>query len=260
MNAKYAFGDSEIAAQRLGLLARVFAESTRGFVCGAISGKPELAVDLGCGPGHTTHLLAEVLQCDRVAGLDKSENFLSLAKKSETKKVSFYLHDVTSVPFPVGTADVMFCRFLLTHLHGPQWTIMKWVNELRPDGVLLTEEVERIHTQNTTFARYLEIVAAFLRDQGHRLYVGPLLDSFSKIGPLQKRESRVARLRVTNDRAAGMFALNMRSWKHLAFVRANYAREEIQELEEQLHALTNETNGKSEIEWGLRQIVFARQD
>ena len=53
-----------------------------------------------------------------------------------------------------------------------------------------------------------------------------------EIGPLQKRESRVARLRVANAHAAGMFALNIQSWQHLPFVRANYATEEIQALEE----------------------------
>jgi len=33
--------------------------------------------------------------------------------------IEFVCHDVTQEPFPTASADVLFCRFLLTHLHDP---------------------------------------------------------------------------------------------------------------------------------------------
>ena len=56
---QYLFGDSDIAARRLEVLAEVFAEPTRAFFLEAVPKRPRLAVDLGCGPGYTTHLLRD---------------------------------------------------------------------------------------------------------------------------------------------------------------------------------------------------------
>ena len=255
---KYAFGDSDLAAKRLRLLAEVFNDTSRAFIMDSVNTRPSLALDLGCGPGHTTHLMAETMQCSRVVGLDKSENFISLARESETEKVSFCLHDVTAVPFPVGPADVAFCRYLLTHLDKPVLAIARWADCLKPGGLLLMEEVEQIHTKNVVFLRYLEIVEAFLSDQGNRLYIGPILDSIAQIGGLSRRESRVASLRVSDACAAEMFSMNICSWKQLPYVRQNYSADEIQELEDSLHALSKTPAGNGEVIWGLRQIVFER--
>ncbi|HXQ57593.1 MAG TPA: osmotically inducible protein OsmC, partial [Actinomycetes bacterium] len=78
----YAFGDSALAARRLGLLAQVFEPTSRSFLTDAaahpVGPPPELAVDLGCGPGHTTRLLVSVLGPRRTLGLDQSAFFVAL--------------------------------------------------------------------------------------------------------------------------------------------------------------------------------------
>src|SRR5437867_9185583 len=96
----YVFGDSDLAAYRLRLLAEVFAPCTREFLKRAAPGRYRQAVDLGCGPAYSTHLLAETLRCDRAVGIDSSEHFISLARRSATDTMRFWLHDFTTVPFP----------------------------------------------------------------------------------------------------------------------------------------------------------------
>lgn len=76
----YLFGETDIAARRLKVLAEVYAVSTRAFLLGQVPTRPRAAVDLGCGPGYTTHLLADVLQAERTVGLDNSEPFIALAR------------------------------------------------------------------------------------------------------------------------------------------------------------------------------------
>ena len=50
----YAFGDTDLAARRLALLAETFAESSRAFMREAAGGRLRMAADLGCGPGYST--------------------------------------------------------------------------------------------------------------------------------------------------------------------------------------------------------------
>src|ERR1700754_1705417 len=57
----YSFGDSPTAADRLAVMARVFEPEMRVFLAKWSHLSPELAIDLGCGPGYTTRLLAEIL-------------------------------------------------------------------------------------------------------------------------------------------------------------------------------------------------------
>src|SRR4051794_17612598 len=70
--ARYAYGDSDLAAERLALVATVFEPTSREFVQAAAPRSPALAVDLGCGPGHTTRLLHEATGAARTLGLDAS--------------------------------------------------------------------------------------------------------------------------------------------------------------------------------------------
>ncbi|GHO61982.1 hypothetical protein KSC_008740 [Ktedonobacter sp. SOSP1-52] len=59
----YLFKDTERAAHRLHIFANMFASSSRPFLQAVVGTAPEVAIDLGCGPGYTTRLLAEVTQC-----------------------------------------------------------------------------------------------------------------------------------------------------------------------------------------------------
>jgi trans-aconitate 2-methyltransferase len=252
----YAFGDSDPAAQRLRLLADVFARSTRPFLCEAAPGGRRLALDLGCGPGYTTHLLAATLDCARVTGLDNSERFISLAKRTENDRVSFARHDITAVPFPTGPAGVIYARFLLTHLQDPAQAIASWATQLQRGGLLLLEETEWIDTTNPVFSRYVQIVEAMLHHQGNVLYIGPLLDTFPLPARFTGRSSQVRRLTVTNRATAAMFVLNVQAWRDHPFIREHYPAGVVARLHADLTALAADPSDAAEIEWGVRQVVL----
>ena len=169
-------------------IPRVFEESTTAFMLKAPGRYTRgLAVDLGCGPGFTSRLIAETLQFDHVAGLDTSENFVKLARLAGSNRVSFEIHDITSVPFPCGPADLVFCRFLLTHLENPETIVARWATQLNPGGLMMIEEVEAIRTSHPVFGRYLQIVEAMLASRGNRLYVGAMVGAMGSPGGLRPR-------------------------------------------------------------------------
>jgi hypothetical protein len=76
---------------------------------------------------------------------------------------------------------------------------------------------------------------------------------------MTRRMSDVRRLRVANHRAAAMFVLNAQVWKTHPFVTTHYSPTEITALQEQLASLANTPSAASEIEWGMRQVVFERR-
>ena len=258
--SRYLFGDSGIAARRLELLARVYRESTRAFLLKAADGaRFGLALDLGCGPGFTTTLIADTIRCDRVLGLDASQAFIALAREAQgSERVAFLVDDVTATPFPPGSADLIFCRLLLTHLSEPETAVARWAAQLNPGGVLMIEETETIRTQHPVFARYLAIVEAMLAAQSNRLYIGAQIASSAPpdVTPIVN-ETRI--VEVGNCDAAGMFVMNMRGWKDGEFVRAHYSRGEMEQLEHALGSIAAGEKSGREIVWEMRQVAWRRQ-
>jgi trans-aconitate 2-methyltransferase len=255
---QYLFGDTDIAAQRLKVLAEVYAASTMGFLRDAVVNTPRLVLDLGCGPGYTTHLLADVVACEHARGLDNSAQFIAQAHQTSVSRVSFHEHDVTAVPFPGGAGDLLYSRLLLAHLRQPHAVIATWATQLRPTGLLLLEEVEWIDTNSSLFTRYLDIVQTMLAQQGTNMYAGQDVHGLPDPDLLKRRTSQVRRVPVTPAHAATMFWLNMQSWKHQPFIRTQYASALIKQLEEELHSLIETPRSATEIEWGMRQIVYER--
>ncbi|MBN1341648.1 MAG: class I SAM-dependent methyltransferase [Phycisphaerae bacterium] len=256
MSDIYLFGDSDLAARRLKILADAFAPSTRAFLASASDRACPLAVDLGCGPGHTTHLLADTVPCERIVGLDNSQHFIRLAAPTATHRVSFRLHDVTRVPLPGGPCDLIFTRFLLTHQTDPSDLVAKWLTQLQPGGRLLLEETESIHTSVPAFKTYVDLVEAMLADAGHTLYVAPHLDRIRLPNTVRKRSGNLARIAPTNDLVARMFSMNLQTWKNIPFIREHYDPKSIHELEKDLDAMAATPTHERGIEWRLRQITL----
>ena len=254
----YAFGDSDLAARRLSLVAETFAESSRAFMHESVNARPQLAADLGCGPGYTTHLLADTLGPKRTVGLDNSENFLANIRTTVSDNVSFHLHDITTAPFPEAPFDLIFSRLVLTHLRDPEAALTLWTDQLSPRGLLLIEEVERIDTDIPTLVTYLDIQQAMLAQQDNELYIGPRLDAIIASGKLHRRSSNVRTLQVPAARAAKMFHMNLGVWRHNDFVRQVCAPATLDKLEKDIHAIAQGHTLFPPVEWRLRQIVVER--
>ena len=192
----YAFGDTTLAAKRLVLLGETFSESTRAFMRESVDTPLEMAADLGCGPGYTTHLLADTLSPSHTVGLDNSESFVGLAQSTASDTVSFRLHDITSGPFPSAPYDLLFSRFVLTHMRNPKAIVELWGTQLNAQGLLLIEEVECIDTANPVFNTYIDIQRAMLAEQSNMLYIGPKLDEIADWVSLKRRSSEVRMVAV----------------------------------------------------------------
>jgi len=212
---RYAFGDTAAASERLAVLASVFAPTSRALLAavrGSTAEPPELVLDLGCGPGHTTAMLAEAFPSALVVGIDTSPAFVAEAATAGPGRCRFAVGDVTRTPLPCAPADVVYGRFLLVHLPEPRTTVAAWAGELRPGGVLVVEEPEHIETDDPDFRRYLELAAAVVADRGGDLYVGRELVALTPPPGASVLVERDAPLEVTAGSAASIFSLNLATW------------------------------------------------
>jgi trans-aconitate 2-methyltransferase len=254
----YAFGDSAPAARRLDLLAALFEPTTRAFLEQSAGRELGLAVDLGCGTGHTTRLLASVLGPRRTLGLDQSASFVARASGMAPPGVGFAVHDVTTVPFPAGPADLCFCRLVLSHLPDPAAVVAAWATQLAPDGLLLVDEVDQIHTADPALRGYLEVAGALLASRGQTLEVGPLLHRLPDPPGLARRHDRVAVLAPPAGRAAAMFAENLAVWGGQAVRDGLADRRELDALGADLATVAGGGRAAT-ITWELRQVAWERR-
>jgi trans-aconitate 2-methyltransferase len=251
----YAFGDSTRAAQRLALVARVFEPASREFLAATGRRGGALAVDLGCGPGYTTELLARTLASERCVGLDASPSYVEAARGRAPEGCEFVCHDALSAPYPTGLAPTIYARFLVSHLADPEAAIGVFASQLAPRGRLLLDEVEWIRSDAEPFRRYLGHVSALLASQQQCLFVG------ARVGAIAARDSRakinrVRELAVDPRDAAGMFSLNWETLREHAAVAARTTASERDALAEGLAALRDGGVHAPPITWGLRQVGF----
>ena len=249
----YSFGDSRRAADRLALVAGNFEPTSRAFLEDGAPRDCARALDLGCGPGFTTELLAAVCAPRALVGLDASEAFVALARERGVPAARFEVHDVTRLPFPGGAADLIHARLLLAHLRDPEALALRWLAALRPGGRLLLEEVEGIASDDPVFVRYLELVTGMLRARGQELYVGARLEAATR--GHRQRVDRIRELCLPAARAAEMFAPNLAEFRTQPEVRAQASESELDAL---AGALAERALGRAgaAVTWSMRQLAI----
>ena len=101
------------------------------------------ALDIGCGAGHSTQLLAKLCGTDtKIVGVDNNTGILETARQRSEKfpNLSFQEGSVTQLPFADNTFDVVFCQTLLIHVHDLQGALAEIKRVLKPGGTAVMAE------------------------------------------------------------------------------------------------------------------------
>ncbi len=123
-----------------GLLDPRVREAWRRLLLERLPAAPASIVDLGCGTGTLTLLLAD--EGYRVDGVDFSPRMLdrARAKAGDGAGVTFRLGDAYEPPLPGASYDVVLCRHVLWAMPDPAVALARWLRLLVPDGMLLLVE------------------------------------------------------------------------------------------------------------------------
>ena len=118
---------------------------------------PEIVVDLGCGPGTLTLLLARRWPHARIIGVDSSAEMLDQACQNDrTEHVEWtQIEDVaTWDPAQVGAAiDVMTTNALLQWVPSHRQLIPGWINALAPGGWFAMQVPGNVNAPSHTLLR-----------------------------------------------------------------------------------------------------------
>lgn len=251
---EYTFGTDNAGANRLEDVASFFNPLAAQFIQTHLDGPPcRTAVDLGCGPGFTTDMLAEATGCAEVYGLDNAPHFLQMAA-AHFPDYTFIQHDLTQVPFPVQ-ADVIYVRFVLSHLSDVVQMVNQWVTTLKPAGLLFVDEVEAVESEIAVFQQYLATNTGMIAAQGADLWVGATLAEGSYAADVVSSTCDV--IPVANCQAATWFLPNTQTvWRTDDYVQAHLAPEEQQAISAEIARIKESGDERQQNTWKMRRLVL----
>ena len=136
----YTIRGGTVGRERLRVLSSVMAPNTAalldrvGIACDAT------CIDVGCGGGDVTAMLAARATDGRVIGTDADEVKVGLAPADLPANVELVVEDVATTVGRRPFADVVYARFLLSHLgDGRRW-VDALAGLLLPGGLLVLED------------------------------------------------------------------------------------------------------------------------
>ena len=192
--------------------------------------------------------MAAHLDIDELVGIDASDEFCAAAAQ-RLPSARFFAADVLA-PLPVDEPDLIYARYLLSHLPQPTEVAHQWAAQLAPDGFCVLEEPEQIDTDDDVFRRYLALTDAVVASRGAAMFVGPALAS------LGGEVNRVFEHKVSCVDAATMFSLNLVSVRNDPWAMAHHGERELDELARELAARRAGDVIGAPVHWHIRQVVL----
>lgn len=160
--------------ERLRVLGRVMQQSTNALLDQVNLSEGMTCLDVGCGGGDVTRELARrVAPAGKAVGFDIDETKLEIASEEAAEQgltnVEFRLSDVREIP-TAPEYDLVYSRFLLTHLADPVSAVRSFLKQLRPTGFLVLEDIDFsgsfAYPKSPAFERFFDLYNTVVRHRG----------------------------------------------------------------------------------------------
>jgi SAM-dependent methyltransferase len=168
----YVLRGGRAGAERLRLLNRVKWPTTEPLLGAAGLRAGMSCLDVGCGGGDVTLKMAALVGVEgNVVGVDRDQTVLQLARQEADKEglpVTFRRLEAEQLA-EESAYDLVFARYLLSHLPRPQRALEAMVRAARPGGRLVLEDVffpgHVCYPSNAAFDRFVELYQAVAREK-----------------------------------------------------------------------------------------------
>ena len=167
--------------ERLRVLSRLMWPTTASLLERVGVDPAARCIDVGCGGGDVTVALARLARTGRAVGIDADEAQLEMARREAVeagvRNIEFRVVDITDPPATDETFDLVFARFLLSHLRDPVPAVLTMRSLLAPGGMLVVEDVDFrghfCHPDSSAFRRYVELYTELAHRRGCDPNIGP---------------------------------------------------------------------------------------
>jgi ubiquinone/menaquinone biosynthesis C-methylase UbiE len=103
------------------------------------------ALDVGCGTGAVTRVMATMATPGRVTGVDMSAGRLTQARRLASERgleIEFVEGEAIQLPLPSATFDYTWSRFLFEYLPDPERALAELVRVTRPGGLITVGDLD----------------------------------------------------------------------------------------------------------------------
>jgi SAM-dependent methyltransferase len=182
-SSKYTIDGGLAGKTRLNVIAEVMRPSTTALLAEAGVSAGARCLDVGCGGGHVCLELARIVgRGGSVVGIDLDAGILELARADAVAEGL-----AGTVEYRIGAAetvrggpfDVVYARFLLSHVADPAGVVAAMAKVTAPRGLVIVEDIDYsasfCHPESSTFRRYVELYQETVRRRGGDSGIGPAL-------------------------------------------------------------------------------------
>ena len=100
-------------------------------------------LDLGCGPGTTSNIIADFPQISHVIGLDIEARFLKYAQCNTFRSdIEYVQGDCYNIPLEDNSVDCCYSRYLFQHMQYPNKVLDEIVRVTKPGGIIGIHDVD----------------------------------------------------------------------------------------------------------------------
>ncbi len=179
----YIITGGEEGKKRLKILAEVLSSTTKSLfeITGPLTGKKIL--DVGCGGGDVSIMLARMVGNNgSITGLDFDKEIVNLAQEDAINEgvlnVQFQAIDAHDIHYH-DEYDIVYSRFLLSHLKRPMQVLENMLNSIKPSGRIIVEDIQFsghfCYPACKAFDDYLHYFTTSAKNHEHNPEIGPSL-------------------------------------------------------------------------------------
>jgi SAM-dependent methyltransferase len=191
----YTIAGGEEGKRRLSLLAEIMRPTTLRLLDDAGLRSGDRCLDLGCGGGHVVLDIARIVGSEgHVTGVDFDPQILELARQDARgaglDNVDYHAADARV--FDGGPFDLVYARFLLSHLSEPESVLARIRRLVRPGGRVVVEDTDMsgcfCHPHDPANARFVELYTEVVRRGGGDVDLGrrlPLIALAAGLGEVR---------------------------------------------------------------------------
>ncbi|MCP4383876.1 MAG: methyltransferase domain-containing protein [Hyphomicrobiales bacterium] len=243
-NQSYVIATGQAGRDRLRVLTRVFAKTTARLLDEIGVAEGMSCLDVGCGGGDVSVELARrVGPGGRVVGLDLDVVSLEIARNEAAERkltnITYRVQDVFQSG-DLGPFDIVYARFLLSHLPEPMAALARMVGTLGPGGTLAVEDVEFsahfCYPDCPAFREYVRLYSEAARARGDDPDIGPRLPSMLRDTGLADIGTDVAQPAGTRGEAKLISAITMEDISQAVVSSGLASQEEAASITERLYA------------------------